>query len=92
MTAYTLSIERQGGYRRLAYGPDGIIAAVSGRDVHMLDSQTGSLLEVIEEPHAGSITEMAWAPVKYDLGGKGVSILGTSGTDNVVRLWRSPKV
>eukprot|EP00884_Botryococcus_braunii_P020200 jgi/Botrbrau1/6864/Bobra.152_2s0022.1 len=79
-------------YSRLAYGPDGIIAAVSGRDVHMLDSQTGSLLEVIEEPHAGSITEMAWAPVKYDLGGKGVSILGTSGTDNVVRLWRSPKV
>jgi WD40 repeat protein len=65
---------------------------LSGRDIHFLDAQSGSLLEVVEDAHDGEILDITWAPVKFQLaGGRTTAVLGTCGSDNLVRLWRSPK-
>jgi transducin beta-like protein 2 len=77
-------------YSRLAWGPDGHIAAVRGHDVHILDSRTGELLENIRDAHSKDITAAVWAPTKLEGPQGKVAVLATAGEDGRVRLWRAP--
>lgn len=46
----------------------------------------------MEDTHYGEILDISWAPIKFQLaGGRKSGVLGTCGSDNLVRLWRSPK-
>lgn len=77
-------------YSRVAWGPDGYIAAVHGSMVHILDSRSGEVVERIEDAHDTAITAIEWAPTKL-AGPQGrVSVLATGGSDGRVRLWRAP--
>lgn len=54
-------------YEFLAYGAHGVIAAGLGRDVHMIDSASGSVLSVIEDAHT-KLTYLQWSPVPRRIG------------------------
>lgn len=78
-------------YSRLAWGPDGFIAAASGTMVHFLDSRTGEVVERVEEAHDAAITCLEWSSSKLR-GPRGVSnVLATAGLDGRVRLWAAPQ-
>ena len=42
-------------YRRIAWGPDGHIAAACDRMVHFLDARTGEVVDRVEEAHDAAV-------------------------------------
>jgi WD40 repeat protein len=78
-------------FERLAWGPDGTIAAAYGTHVHFLSSQTGEVLEVVHA-HEAPLSGMHWAPQRVPLGDAAhpVAVLATCSSDRRVRFWRSP--
>ena len=79
-------------YAHVAFGPDNIVAAAFGRDLHFLDAKYGAMLEHVEDAHEESITCLQWSPIKYDVGGRLLAVLATGSDDRKVRLWRAPVV
>ena len=55
-------------YNHIAFGPDGIIAASYDRSLHFIDSASGCVLEMIEDAHDGSISQLVWNPVHAVIG------------------------
>jgi hypothetical protein len=76
-------------YNRIAYGPNGIIAAAFGTSVHMLRVSDGALLADIHA-HDGAISCMRWCTQAAQVQGQQLHVLATSSSDRRVRLWRAP--
>lgn len=87
-------------FRRLAFGPDGTVAAsAAGGFVHFVDSATGELLERLHA-HDADVASMAWSPARLELPGGGGATPGEDDGRGAVlatcsgarvRVWRSPK-
>ncbi|KAI8469467.1 MAG: WD40-repeat-containing domain protein [Monoraphidium minutum] len=78
-------------FERMAWGPDGTIAAAHGQFVHFFTGASARLLETLHA-HEGRITCLAWAPGPLALGGgRRGAVLASSSADARVRVWRSPK-
>ena len=43
-------------YSRLAWGPEGLIAAACGTMLHFLDARTGEVVERIEDAHEAAVS------------------------------------
>lgn len=76
-------------FHRLAFGPDGVLAASHGPYIHFVDSADGRLLEKLHA-HESDVRCMAWAPAAARGGGRGAVLASCSGEPRV-RVWRSPK-
>lgn len=78
-------------FERMAWGPDGTVAAAVGGHIHFIDSKTGQVLEVLHA-HDGRITSMVWSPVLLTVPGaeQPTAVLASSSSDRRVRIWRSP--
>lgn len=78
-------------FDRMAWGPDGTIAAAVGGFIHFIDSRSGKVLEVLHA-HDGRITSMQWSPVLLRVPGadEPAAVLASSSSDRRVRIWRSP--
>lgn len=73
-------------YERLAFGPNGMIAASYEGHIHFIRSSNGELAASVEA-HDSTITAMRWAPTLL----KGnMAVLATCSKDKRLRLWRSP--
>ncbi|KAL4432387.1 hypothetical protein ABPG77_001686 [Micractinium sp. CCAP 211/92] len=78
-------------YKRVAWGPDGHIAAACDRMLHFLDARTGEVVDRVEDAHDAPITCLEWSSSKLR-GPQGVvSVLATGGLDGRVRLWAAPQ-
>lgn len=78
-------------FSRMAWGPDGCLAAAHGAQVHFIDAVCGALLGSLQA-HELDVRGLAWAPAARDLGGgRRGGVLATCGSDHRVRLWASPK-
>ena len=55
-------------YTRIALGPGGVIAASYDRCLHFIDSQSGRLLQGIDDAHDAAITQLAWRPEPASIG------------------------
>lgn len=77
----------------LAYGPEGVVAAVYGSTLFFLDATEGRVLDHVVAPHGPGIPVacMQWSPqpLKSIAGGSSF-LLATGGADRRVRLWRAP--
>eukprot|EP00878_Enallax_costatus_P010560 GHUV01011027.1.p1 GENE.GHUV01011027.1~~GHUV01011027.1.p1 ORF type:complete len:367 (+),score=82.44 GHUV01011027.1:462-1562(+) len=79
-------------FERMAWGPDGTIAAAIGGQIHFIDSKTGKTLEVLHA-HESHITCMCWCPQFLQLTGNApIAVLASSSTDRRLRIWKSPVV
>jgi hypothetical protein len=78
-------------FERMAWGPDGTIAAALGGHIHFIDSSSGKVLEVLHA-HEGGITALRWSPRRVSLGAgqEPVAVLASASTDRRVRVWRTP--
>jgi len=75
---------------RLAWGRSGHIVALSSKDIYILDSRSGSVVETIFGAHSGVINDVCWCPRKVQ-GAQGLMhVFATAGADGKVRLWRAP--
>lgn len=72
---------------RIAFGPDDIIAAASGRTLLFVCARTKRCLEAVESAHEDPIDALAWAPSKE--GGR-EAVLASGGRDRQVRFWHAP--
>lgn len=78
-------------FERMAWGPDGTIAAAIGSHIHFVDSSSGELLEKLHA-HDGDVRCISWAPVELAVGrGQVAAVLASCSSDRRVRVWRSPK-
>jgi len=80
-------------FERMAWGPDGVIAAVLGNHIHFVDSASGALLEKLHAHDGhGGISCVAWGPAVVRVGGgRRAAVLASCSGDRRVRVWRSPK-
>ncbi|GAB0497858.1 hypothetical protein MMPV_009195 [Pyropia vietnamensis] len=69
------------GVRKVAWHPDGSLAATVGDDgaVRLTDARSGRVVLSFPAAHAGTSTAIAWSP-------SGVA-LASGGSDNAVRVW-----
>lgn len=74
-------------YTKLAFGSHGVIAAALERTLHMIDSASGAVLQIIEDAH-NHIAYMQWSPQPRRIGDELAYILASAG-DRRLRLWRS---
>jgi WD40 repeat protein len=74
----------------LSWGRGGYIAAACGSDLHILDSNTGTVQHTVFEAHQGRITDLAWSPAKHAGPQGSITLLASSSEDSTVRLWRGP--
>ena len=51
-------------YSRLAWGPEGLIAAACGNVLHFLDSRTGVVVDRVDDAHDAAVSSLdrAWLP------------------------------
>lgn len=74
-------------YTKLAFGAHGVIAAALERTLHMIDSASGAVLQIIEDAH-NDIAYLQWSPQPRQIGDDSTFVLA-SGGDRRLRLWRS---
>jgi WD40 repeat protein len=77
-------------FSRMAWGPDGTLAAAHGTHIHFIDTDSGKLLESLHA-HDGEVRCLAWAPVEVEVAGGRAAALASCSSDRRVRVWRSPK-
>ncbi|GBF98421.1 hypothetical protein Rsub_10486 [Raphidocelis subcapitata] len=87
----SLGLKEGRAFEKMAWGPDGTIAAVSGGHIHFVVASSGRLLETLHA-HDGRVACVAWAPALLDVGGgERRAVLASCSGDGRARIWRSPR-